>query len=69
MDIFAHTAEDLHEGWWCLAAFGGNFKSRESRFWRSFSTLNVTDGGRRKLSAVTDGAAGKGRRYHTFTQS
>lgn len=32
MDIFTHIAEDLHERWRGLAAFGGNLKSRESRF-------------------------------------
>ena len=58
MGIFTHAAEDLHERWWCLAAFGGNLKSRESRFWRSFPRLHVVTDGRRKLSVVT-GAAGK----------
>ena len=29
----------------------------------------VTDGGRRKLSVVTDGISEKGRRYHTFSHT
>ena len=29
----------------------------------------VTDGGRRKLSVVTDGILEKGRRYHTFSHT
>jgi hypothetical protein len=29
----------------------------------------VTDGGRRKLSVVTDGTPEKGRRYHTFSHT